>query len=137
MTSPLLALRAAIRAACLADASLAALLGGPGQVLDEPPAGAVPVYPVFGDAQVRDASTSTEPGHEHEIAILVWAAAGSAAGGFRVAERIAAILDDAPLAIDGHRLVRIGVERIDTDRDRDSRLARATVRVRAVTEPQP
>ena len=136
MTSPLLPLRAAIRTACLADAALATAMGGAAKLVDEPPRGTAPVYAVFGEATVRDASTASEHGHEQQLEIVVWAAEGSAASGFAAAARIAELLDDAPLAVAGHRLVHLAVTAVETDRDRDSRLARARVRLRAVTEVQ-
>ena len=68
MTSPILALRAAILARCAGDAPLGALLGGSALVHDEPPPDAAPVYAVFGEAEARDASSSTERSHEQDLA---------------------------------------------------------------------
>lgn len=136
MTSPLLPLRAAIRAACLADPALAGLMDGAVRLHDEPPRNAAPVYGVFAEAALRDWSTATDRGHEQDLAIAVWAKPGSAATALRVADRMAALLDDAPLPLDGHRLVRLDVSGIDVDRDRDTNLVRATLRLRAVTEVQ-
>ena len=132
--SPLLPLRAAIRAACLADASLAALMQGPATILDEPPRGGRAVYAVFDDATLRDLSTSSGRAHEQEVAIAVWAEPGSAAGAIAAADRIAALLDDAPLALAGHRLVGLAVTGIDVRRDPNSRQVTATLRLRAATE---
>ena len=53
---------------------------------------------------------------------------------FAVAERLAAILDDAPLSLDGHRLINLRVTEIASTRDHDSQLIRATIRLRAATE---
>ena len=134
MTTALLALRAAIRARCAADGSLAALLDGSAAILDEPPRGAAPAYCVFGPAEARDNSTSTDRGHLHRLALTVWARPGSAASGLSAAGRIAELLDDAVLTPSGHRLVRLSVEEIASDRDRDTNLAFATVRLTAATE---
>ena len=46
---------------------------------DEAPRGNAPVYATFGEATLRDASCSTQRGHEQDLAILVWAKRGSAA----------------------------------------------------------
>ncbi|MFK5595854.1 DUF3168 domain-containing protein [Methylobacterium sp. HMF5984] len=54
--SPLLALRAALIARFSTDAALARLMGGTFRLYDEPPAGAQPVYALFGDAEIRDDS---------------------------------------------------------------------------------
>jgi hypothetical protein len=51
-----------------------------------------------------------------------------------VADRLFAILDDAPLALEGHRLVNLRVTELASARDKDSGLARVTLSLRAVTE---
>lgn len=134
MTSPVLSLRAAIVARCAADPALATLMDGSGAIHDEPPAGAEPVYAHFGDADLADWSTGSDTGHEQRIAIVVWARPGSAASAIAAAERIAALLHDAPLALAGHRLVQIRVESAAHERDDETDLLRVTVRLRAVTE---
>lgn len=134
MISPILALRAAILERCAGDAALASMLGGPPTVHDEPPPGAVPVYAVFGEAEARDASTSSERGHEQDLAIRVWARPGSAASALQVAELMAELLDDADLPLAGHRLVRLAMTAIEIGREERSQLARAVLRLRAVTE---
>lgn len=134
MTSPLLALRAAIRARCAADTALAALLGGTGAIHDEPPRAAAPVYALFGDAEARGRTDASGRLDEHELSVVVWARPGSAASGLAAAGRIAELLDDAPLALDGHRLVLLAADAVAVDRDRDTNLARAVVKLRAVPE---
>ena len=44
------------------------------------------------------------------------------------------ILDDAPLVLDGHRLVNLRVTALSSARDKDTQLTRVTLRLRAVTE---
>jgi hypothetical protein len=51
-----------------------------------------------------------------------------------VAERFIALLDDAPLTLDGHRLVNLRMTEIASERDKDTQLTRVTLRFRAVTE---
>lgn len=134
MTTPVLALRAAIRSACLADPTLTGLMGGPVRLYDEPPRGSPALYAVFGDTEVRDLSTSTERGHEQEAGIVVWALPGSTASAIRVGDRLSEILDDARLVLAGHRLIHIALTAFDVARDDKSRLATVTLRFRAVTE---
>ena len=134
MTSPLLALRGAILARVQADAALAALMGGTVRFYDEPPRAAEPVYAVFGEASARDWSTDLDGGHEHAAAITVYASPGSVRDALLAAERIAALIDDAPLALAGHRLVNLRVTAIETGRDTESQLSLVTLRLRAVTE---
>lgn len=134
MSAPILPLRAAIRARCAADATLAAAMGGTASIGDEPPRGQPPLYALFGDGETRDASTSSEAGHEHDFSIVIWAVPGSAASAIRAATRIAELLDDADLALTGHRLISLAATSVSVDRDGETNLARATVRLRAVTE---
>ncbi|TDR88958.1 DUF3168 domain-containing protein [Enterovirga rhinocerotis] len=132
MSSPILPLRAAIRALCLADAPLAALMDR--AIHDEAPRGGAPAHATFGDVVLRDASSSTERGHEQEIAIRVWARPGSAASALKAADRLVALLDDSSPPLPGHRLVSLTVTAIETERDPDSDTILVTIRLRAVTE---
>ena len=134
MTSPILALRQAILAAAHADSGLAALMGGAVRLHDEPPRAAEPVYAVFGDVTAEDASTASDHGHEQDLALVVWAREGSARSALEAAERLADLLDDAPLVLAGHRLVNLRVRSLAAARDRETGLARVTLRLRAVTE---
>jgi hypothetical protein len=134
MTSPILALRAAILARLQSDADLAALMGGAVRLHDEPPRAAEPVYALFDDAVARDWPGDGGRGHEQEAALAIWAKPGGARTALVAAERIAALLDDAALALDGHRLVNLRVTAIETARDDKAGVARATLRLRAVTE---
>ena len=134
MTSPILALRAAILAMAQGDAELASLMGGALRFYDEPPRAAEPVYAVFGDVSARDWSTGSDRGHEQDAAVIVWAREGSARSALLAAERIAALIDDAALPLVGHRLVRMRVSGNDVTREGNTNLARVTVRLRAVTE---
>ena len=135
MTSPVLALRAAIRAASAADAPLAGLMDT--AIHDEAPRAAQAVYATFGDVELIDASTSTERSHEQEFAILVWSRRASAASGLKAAERLGAILDDAALTLAGHRLVSLAVTGLDAGLDEETATTRVSLRLRAFTEPLP
>jgi hypothetical protein len=135
MTSPILALRAAILARCQADAALAALMGGNVAFYDEPPRAAEPVFAVFGPVEARDASVDLSAGHEQDAEIHVWGKPGSSRAALEAAARIGELLDDATgLALAGHRLVNLRVVRIEARRDDKTNLAFVTLRLRAVTE---
>ena len=82
----------------------------------------------------RDWSSDGRRGHEHEAAIVVWAKPGSARSALAAAERMADLLHDAPLALSGHRLVLIRATALEGGRDDATNLARATLRLRALTE---
>ena len=134
MSGPILALRGAILARLSTDAELASLMGGIVRLHDEPPRAAEPVYAVFGDAVARDWSSDGSRGHEHEAAIAVWAKPGSAKTALLAAERMADLLHDAALALIGHRLALLRVTAVESGRDDKANLARATLRLRALTE---
>jgi hypothetical protein len=134
MTSPVLALRRAILGTASADAELKELMGGSLRLYDEPPRGAEPLYALFGDVTAEDWSTDFDRGHEQDLSIVVWSERGGARAALSVAERFAAILDDAPLTLDSHRLVNLRVTELASTRDKDTQLTRVTLRLRAVTE---
>jgi len=135
--SPLLALRGAILAYLGVDATLARLMGGSLRLHDEPPRGAVPVYGVFGDAEIRDESVDGAARHAHTLSLVLYARPGSARSGLDAAERMADLLADAPLALSGHHLVTLRVARLVATRDPASGEARATLTLQAITEHRP
>jgi hypothetical protein len=134
MTSPVLSLRRAILDVASADAELRALMGGALRLYDEPPRGAEPVYALFGDVKAEDWSTDLDRGHAQSVDIVIWSEKGGARTALMVADRFFAILDDAPLTLEGHRLVNLRVTELASTRDRETGLARVTLRLRAVTE---
>ncbi len=135
--SPLLALRGAILAYLAVDAALARLMGGALRLHDEPPRGSVPVYGVFGDAEIRDESVDGAARHAHSLSLILYARPGSARSGLAAAERMADLLADAPLALTGHSLVTLRVARLAATRDPATGEARATLTLQAVTEGRP
>ncbi|MBF9232061.1 DUF3168 domain-containing protein [Microvirga alba] len=134
MTSPVLALRRAVLERAEVDAELKALMGGAVRLYDEPPRASPPVYALFGDVKAEDWSTDFDRGHEQKLSLIVWAERGSARTALAVAERLAAVLDDAPLVLDAHRLINLRVTEVASERDKDTQFIRVTVRLRAVTE---
>lgn len=135
---PLLALRAGLIVRFAADAALAALLGGRVRLYDEPPRGTLPVYALFGDAEIADESVDGAERHWHSHAIAVIAQAGSVRTALDAASRMAALLRDAPtplvLPLAGCRLVTLRVRAVRARRDARTGEARATLTVEAVTE---
>jgi hypothetical protein len=134
MTSPVLALRRAIIDVASGDAELRTLMGGALRLYDEPPRGVEPVYALFGDVTAEDWSTDLDRGHAQSVDLVIWSEKGGARTALMVADRFFAILDDAPLTLDGHRLVNLRVTELASIRDKDSGLARVTLSLRAVTE---
>ena len=134
MTSPILALRAAIRGRLVADADLVAALGGQ-RIWDQPPQGATPPYLLFGEAEARDWSGGSVAGHRHALAVLAWSQQAGDAEALGLVERAAVLLDDAALGVEGHRLVLLRVTAREAWRPDRQGLRRAVLRLAALTEP--
>ena len=88
----------------------------------------------FGDGQWRDWSTATERGGQQTLTLDVWTDHRGTRKALAIAERIAAALDGAALTLEGHRLIDLRLDAMETRREAAGRLARATLRFRATTE---
>ena len=128
------ALRAAVHDALVADAALAAVLGGP-KVYDEPPRGAAFPYVTLGEARVADFAAGSEPAQEHQLTLHAWSRQGGHREAHAIAGALLQALDDAPLALTDHALVNFRFAVADVRREADGRTYHALVRFRAVTEP--
>ena len=131
--SPVVALRKAIRLALLANGPLVARLGG-ANVFDEAPREAIPPYVAYGDSLARDWSTATDRGTEQFLVVNVWSIQRGLREALDIADMIAGLLDDQPLALTGHHLVNLRLVALETRREANGRFARASLRLRAVTE---
>ncbi len=89
---------------------------------------------LYGPVSTRDWSTGTDPGAEHIVTLTVRAHAAARRSAHDIADRIRALLHDAPLALEGHRLVNLRQQTLEVRREKEGHLA-ATLRLRAVTEP--
>ncbi|MGD9768831.1 MAG: DUF3168 domain-containing protein [Pseudolabrys sp.] len=128
------ALRAAIHEALRTDPALTAALGGP-HVHDEVPRGAQCPYVTLGEARVSAVPADDGEVLEHELTLNAWSRQGGHREAHVLAGTLLQALDDAPLALDGHRLVALRFARADVRREADGKTYRAAVRFRAVTEP--
>lgn len=134
MTGPLMSLRAAILARVGGDAALAALMGGVVRLYDEPPRGAHPVYAVFGPAEARDDAVDGAQRCVHSLALIVYGRPGSARSALDAAERMGALLTEAPPTPGGHALILLRAQAIQAARDERTGETRATLTLQAVTE---
>jgi hypothetical protein len=132
-SSPVLALRRALRAALAADAPLVAMLGG-ANIYDEAPPGAPAPRVAFGDAQQRDWSALLSRGAEQIVVLSVWSGARGTREALDIADRIIAVLDEASLTLAGHELVDLRFVTLATRREQNGRFARVDIRFRASTE---
>lgn len=131
--SPVIALRKAIRTRLLADAGLAAALGA-NKIFDEPPRDVEPPYAIFLDAQMRDWSADLARGAEQFPVIGVVSTARGVNEALAIGQLIIALLDEAPLALEGHTLIDLRFVSSETKRDSGGRFARVNLRFRATTE---
>ncbi|WP_428029258.1 DUF3168 domain-containing protein [Ancylobacter sp.] len=127
------ALRRAIHAALVADAPLTAAMGA-GRVHDVPPAAPEFPYVTLGEAQVLDWSTATEGGAEHRLTLACWSRQGGHGEAHALAHLVQQALHDAPLVLEGHRLVNLRFSTAEIRREPGGRTYRALLRFRAVTE---
>lgn len=126
-----IALRKAVRARLAADSALMQRVSG---VFDEPPGNVALPYVAFGDAQARDWSSSLSAGVEQFLVLHAWSQQRSVSEALDIAHRVVRLLDEAPLAVEGHRLVDLRFLSLETRRDNGGRFARASLRFRAALE---
>lgn len=132
-TSPVIALRKAIRAHLLADAALVAALGG-GKIFDETPRNAEPPYALFGETQMRDWSADLSRGAEQFLTFAVVSTQRGLSEALGIAQQIVDLIDEAPLTLHGHMLIDLRFVSLETKRDQTGRFARVNLRFRATTE---
>ena len=129
-----LALRKCVRAALLADSQIAARLDQ--GVYDEAPRHAVLPYVSFGEAVLRDWSTGTDAGLEHQFTLDIWSSAPGASETIELGDLIVDALGRATLQPQGFALIDLRFVSFEAQRESNGRLARGRVRFRAITEPK-
>jgi hypothetical protein len=135
MTDPGFALQKAIVAVLRVDAATIALVGSPARVYDDPPRAVVFPYVGIGAQSVADWDTATERGHLHRLTLDIFSRQSGRKEVRQILSAIEAVLHDAALTLDGHRLINLRFEFADIYRDEDGETMRGAVRYRAVTEP--
>ncbi len=129
------ALQQAVFAALAMSDALKEIAGDPPRVFDAVPrAGAFP-YIVVGEDSETNWDTATESGSEHALAIHIWSRGGGRKESKLAAGAVREALHGASLALDGHTLVDLRYLSADFARESDGETFRATLRFRAVTEP--
>ncbi len=131
--SPAVALRKAILLRLAGDTALVAVLGG-AKFYEEAPRGTEPPYVLFAETQRRDWSTTLSPGAEHLLVLSAISVQRGTREALDIAERLVALLDEAPLALEGHHLVDLRHLSQATRREQNGRFARVDLRFRATTE---
>lgn len=128
------ALVGAIRAAVLADAGFAALAGT--RFYDEPPADVGFPYVTIGRVESRAVEAEGSAALEQGVTLHVWSRYGGRAEALDVIGALRAALHNAPLEVEGWRLVFIFAQFADVFRSGDGRTTHGVLRLRALTEPE-
>ncbi|MBN9061314.1 MAG: hypothetical protein BGP06_15255 [Rhizobiales bacterium 65-9] len=133
MSDPLLALQGAIVATLNGDAALVALLGGE-KTFEHAPPGTTHPWIAFEEMRSTTADVSGYATREHRIALLCVSRQPGTREALAIASRVQALLHDATLPLDGHRLINLAVSSVDIMRAAREPLRKARVSLRAVTE---
>lgn len=131
--SPVIAVRQAIIARLGADSALLAALGG-SRFFDETPHNIEPPYVMFAETQMRDWSAPLSRGAEQFPVIAVVSTMHGLSEALNVAQQIVDLLDEAPLILQGHLLIDLRFQTMETKREHNGRFARVNIRFRATTE---
>ncbi|HEV2561923.1 MAG TPA: DUF3168 domain-containing protein [Rhizomicrobium sp.] len=129
------ALQQAVFATLTVSSEVIAVLGNPPRIYDAVPRDAAFPYAAIGDGSEADWSTATEAGSEHTLAVHVWSRSGGHKECKEIAEAIRDALDGASLSVTGQTLIDIRYLDTDFARAADGETYRASLRFRAVTEP--
>lgn len=129
------ALAAALRAAAMDHADVQALLGDPARVYDDPPPDVLFPYVTLGRVESRPADSSGGEATEHAITLHAWSRYGGRAEALDVIATLRTALHNAPLAVEGRRLILLFAQFADVFRSGDGRTTHGVLRLRAVTEP--
>jgi hypothetical protein len=128
-------LQRSVYQALAGSSDLTALVGGT-RIYDRAPQGAALPFITLGQSVVRDWSTGTEDGAEHDLTLHVWSRAGGKKQVHEIIESIRAVLHDQPLVLADHYLINLRHEFSEARLDPDGDTFHGIVRYRAVTEPE-
>lgn len=117
-----------------ADAAIIGALGGT-RIFDDVPQRSAFPYLTLGQSTLRDWSTGTEEGEEHQLTLHVWSRAEGRRETHELMATVRTALHDQPIALDGHHLVNLRHELSEARREPDGETYHGIVRFRAVTEP--
>lgn len=139
MSDPAFEMQKAIRAALIADASLATIMGGAVRFYDVPPPDALMPYLTIDTSAAAEwdvTPTESDDGHGHEITILIhsWSAYEGMKETGQMIRRVEEIVRDLAPELTAHRLVNIRFQFSDRLRDPDGQALHGVIQFRAVTE---
>jgi len=128
------ALQRGVYQALAGSLDLTTLFGGV-RVYDDAPQAAPYPFITLGQSVIRDWSTGTEDGAEHNLTLHVWSRSGGKKQVQQILEAIRVVLHDQPLMLADHHLVNLRHEFSEARLDPDGDTFHGIVRYRAVTEP--
>jgi hypothetical protein len=133
MTSPIVALKDAVRTRLATDAGVLALLRQ-AKVHADPPRN--PSYPflAFVAAEARENGTSSDEGHVIDLTLAAITRGTGSGEGAGIADAVRLSLISGALAPSGHRLVNLTLRSVEPVAQRDGETWRTLIRLRAVTE---
>lgn len=127
------ALQRGVYQALAGSLDLTTLLAGV-RIYDYAPQSAPYPFITLGQSVIRDWSTGTEDGAEHNLTLHVWSRTGGKKQVLEIIEAIKDVLHDQPLALPDHHLVNLRHEFSEARLDPDGDTFHGVVRYRAVTE---
>ncbi len=133
MTSPINALRDAIRVRLQADTGVLALLREP-KIFADPPKHAAFPHVAFLAATARENGTSSDDGHATDLALGIWCRGNGSGEGLQIADAITVALASLPTTLAGHKLINLLVLAIEPSGLKDGETWRILMRIKAVTE---
>jgi hypothetical protein len=130
-----LALRSAIRTAALADATLAGAVNS--SFFDGAPKDALFPFVAFGDVVLRDWSTGSDAGLEHQFTLDIWSSQPGNGETLKIADQILDFLGRTVLQLQGAQLIDLRFVSFEARRESNGRYAKGRLRFRAITEERP
>ena len=127
-----LALRSAIRSAALNNQALAAAVNG--SFYDGAPRDAVFPFVTFGDVSLRDWSTGSDRGLEHQLTLEIWSLQPGHGEVLKLADQLQSFLQSASLTLQGFQLIDLRFLGFEARREANGRFAKGRLRFRAITE---
>ena len=127
-----LALRSAIRSAVLNDPVITAAVNG--SFYDGAPRDAIFPFVTFGDVSLRDWSTGSDRGLEHQFTLEIWSLQPGNGETLNIGDRLLTFLLSATLKLQGFQLIDLRFVSFEARREANGRFAKGRMRFRAITE---
>jgi Protein of unknown function (DUF3168) len=133
MSSPITALKEAIRLKLAGDSALLQIIRAP-KIHPEVPRHPTFPFLAFVAADARDNSTSSDDGHVVDLTLGVFTRGTGSTEGAEAAEAARRAVIALPPQMGDHRLVNLMVRSVEPVAQKDGETYRTLVRIRAVTE---